>query len=493
VPGTQGNLDNAGTVVVGGGNANVAGDYHQATTGTLSLSLGSELNVGGTATIDGGTLNIYGADSGYVTTSHQNLLTATNGVTGTFDSLTKATGVFLSSSLQYDANDVWINTSSLSITTAMQNQGVSLTPASASGATLLQGAFDQLNSRIASGGMAGVSSGFLGSAGAIQRSPDAAAALASLQSLSGQLHAASAAMTFQAIDASNRALSNRFDNLLEQHGGYGMWVHGLDEGGAMARSGFNGVGFQLNGWIAGSDRRIGRSGVAGFAFGQSNGQQSLDQSLDRTRSRSTEGMMYAGWMHGNWYTEGRVGFGQFRQSVNRRLLLGNTWQGVWTDYSGRYSEAYAESGLRFDRGDEQLTPFMSLQYTRINRDGFSEQGANGFGLRSQANTLDRWQSGLGVRASHHLQLGDTRSLDLTAHVEWQHTLAAHGDVFNASFVGLQQWQPLTGVGLSRDSGLVGVGLNAMLSRNAMLKFGYDYQAGQHIHAQSLTARFNLGF
>ncbi|WP_157599157.1 autotransporter domain-containing protein, partial [Rhodanobacter sp. Root179] len=494
VPGVAGNLSDAGKVFVRGGDSVVGGDYTQASTGTLAVSLGSKLDVAGAATLNGGTLEVTGADSGYVSNTHTNVLTAAGGVSGTFDQLVKDAGVvFTATTLNYDANSVWLDTTGLDVTKAAAGHGVSYTAASMGSARRVQGAFEQLNHEIAAGKTASASSDFVHAAGQFQQAPTLQAAQASLQSLSGQLHAASAAMTFEAIDASSRALSDRFDNLLDKGTGFGMWMHNLNVGGDMARTGFDSVGFQLNGWLVGSDRPIGRSGVAGYAFGQSRGQQRLDQSFDHDISRSTEGMMYAGWLNGNWYTQGRVGFGRFQQDVSRQVLLGESAQGVRTQYNGRYEVAYGESGLHFGRGDSHVTPFVNVQYARIDRDGFSEQGAGGFGLRSNAQTLDRWQAGLGLRAGHHWDLQDGRSVDFNARAQWQRTLAARGEVFNASFVGLQQWQPLAGIGLSRYSGLFGVGLDAKLSVRTALKFGYDYETGQRNHAQMLSARLSMAF
>jgi fibronectin-binding autotransporter adhesin len=492
-PGVAGTLSNAGTVAVHGGNS-TAGNYSQSSTGTLAVSLGSKLDVTGTATLSGGTLEVTGADSGYVSNTHTDVLTAAGGVTGTFSQLVKGSGVvFTATTINYDANNVWLDTTGLDVTTAAAGQGVSYTPASFGSAQRVQGAFEQLDDKIAAGDLSDVSGDFLRAAGQFQQSPTLLAAQASLQSLSGQLHAASAAMTFKAIDASSRALSDRFDNLLDKGTGFGMWMHNLSIGGDMARAGFDGVGFQLNGWLVGSDRQIGHSGVAGYAFGQSRGQQRLEQSFDHDNSRSTEGMMYAGWLNGNWYTQGRVGFGHFEQDVSRQILLGGSVQGVQTRYTGNYNMAYGESGLHLGRGDSHVTPFVNVQYARIDRGGFAEQGAGGFGLRSNAQTLDRWQAGLGVRAGRHWNLDGGRAVDLNARVQWQRTLASHGDVFDASFVGLQQWQPLTGIGLSRYSGLLGVGLDATLSTRTTLKFGYDYEMGQRDHAQMLSARLNVAF
>lgn len=494
LPGTAGDLSNGGRVEVGNGDARIGGSYTNTTTGTLAVSLGSKLDVVGTATLNGGTLEVTGADSGYVSNTHTNVLTAAGGVTGTFDQLVKGTGVvFTATTINYDANSVSLDTTGLNVTTAAAGQGVSYTPASFGSAQRVQGAFEQLNNSIAIGNLSGVSGDFLHAAGQFQQASTLLAAQASLQSLSGQLHAASAAMTFQAIDASSRALSDRFDDLLDKGTGFGMWTHDLNVGGDMARAGFDNVGFQLNGWLVGSDRQVGHSGVAGYAFGQSRGQQRLNQGFDHDNNRSTEGMLYAGWLNGNWYTQGRVGFGHFQQDVSRQILLGYSEQGVRTQYNGHYSVAYGESGLHFGRGDSRVTPFVNVQYARVGRDGFAEQGAGGFGLRSDAQTLDRWQLGLGVRAGHRWNLDGGRAVEFSARAQWQRTLASHGDVFNASFVGLEQWQPLVGIGLSRYSGLLGVGLDATLSAHTTLKFGYDYEMGQHDNAQMLSARLNVAF
>jgi fibronectin-binding autotransporter adhesin len=494
LPGVAGNLANAGKVLVAHGDSAVGGNYVQSGTGSLAVSLGSKLAVTGTATLNGGTLEITGADSGYVSNTHTEVLTAAGGVTGTFDQLVKDSGVvFTSTTVQYDANSVWLDTTGLNVTTAAAGGGVSYTPASFGSAQRVQGAFTQLNGKIAAGNLSGVSSSFVQAAGEFQQAPTLQAAQASLQSLSGELYASSAAMTFESIDASSRALSDRFDNLLGSRSGYGAWTRSLDAGGDMARAGFGGVGFQMNGWLVGNDRPVGRSGVAGFAFGQSQGMQRLGIGLDHDISRSTEGMVYAGWLQGGWYAQGRAGFGHFQHQVGRRILLGYRSYGVSTQYAGNYGVVYGESGFRFDLGGYRVTPFVDVEYAGIRRDGFAEDGGVGFGLRANAQALSRWQTGLGMRIGHHWDLEGDRSVDVSARAQWRHTLGSQGDIFDASFVGMEQWQPVVGIGLSRYSGLFGVGLNAVLSKRTALNVGYDYELGQHERAQTFSARLNLAF
>lgn len=489
LPGVAGNLTNAGKVAVHGGNTLVGGNYSQSPTGTLAVSLGSKLAVDGTATLAGGTLEITGKDSGYVYSTHTPVLTATSGLTGTFDALVKDAGVvFTATTVNYDGNSAWLDTTGLNVTTAAAGNGVTYTPNSLRSAQRVQAAFTQLNTAMASGVAPAVSSDFVQAAGEFQQAPGLQAAQASLQSLSGQLHAASAAMTFEAIDASSRALADHFDDLSGKRTAYGMWTQNLSVGGDMGRSGYDGVGFQLNGWLVGNDRQIGNSGVAGFAFGQSQGRQQLDQSYDHNRSRSTEGMLYAGWLNGAWYSQGRVGFGHFQQDVSRRLLLGTTAQAVSTNYSGNYTMAYGESGLHLDWAGTRILPFASAEYARIDRGGFAEDGAGGFGLRAHAQTLDRWQAGVGLRAARHWSFTGDRGIDARVSARFRRTVASRGDAFDASFVGLQQWQPLVGIGMSRYSGVLNVGLDAALSARTSLKLGYDYERGERDQAQMLSAQ-----
>jgi autotransporter-associated beta strand protein len=92
VPEVDGNLSSTGSVNVHGGDTTVTGNYAQTEIGPgrsayLAVSLGSKLAVNGTATLNGGTLAVTGADSGYVANTHTDVLTATGGVTGTFANL----------------------------------------------------------------------------------------------------------------------------------------------------------------------------------------------------------------------------------------------------------------------------------------------------------------------------------------------------------------------------------------------------------------------
>ncbi len=490
VPGVKGNLDNAGTVVISGADTSVSGNYVQEAGSTLSVSLGSVLKATGTATLKGGDLHVAGANDGYTISTHQDVLTAGGGVTGTFDKLTLANTVFLDTTIQYGANDVFLDTTSLDITSAA---AASTTSASAAGAQRVQTSFQAIDTQLGNGAPPPVSGEFLRAAGAIQRASTQRAAQATLESLSGQLHATSAAMTLESMDASQRALGDHFDALLDGRAPdrFGMWSSRLNRSGGMSRGGYQGLAFQMNGTLAGQDLRLGPHSVGGLLVSQSSGLQRISGRLDSNRSRTQQVLGFVGWTRNGWYALGSAGVGSYRQTVQRQLLLGSYTTGVGTSYNGQFSVGHIEGGYRLGPAALHLTPFADVEFAHLRRDGFSEGGGAGFGLQSPAQSMARWQGGVGLKLSRSWQFSQDRALQFDSRVMYRRTLAARGEVFDASFVGIDQSAPLQGVGLSRREMIFGLNMQGRLSARSTLSFGYDRDLGDRSQDSSLTARYRM--
>ena len=490
-----GNVSNAGVLGVSGGDVTIGGNYLQQGNGRLALSLGSALRVAGSASLAGGDLYVIGTDSGYTASSTTPVLSAAGGLTGTFSALNKASNVtLLDASLLYDysANLVTLDVKQVQATAI---QGMSYTSASYGAAQRVDGAFAAINTQLSEGAVnnaAPIGTEFLAAAGTLQQSPTLDTTQRSLESLSGQLHAASAAMTFEAIDAGTRALSDRFDHLLNMPKA-GAWTQSLGYHGGMSHSGYSNVDYDLNGWMVGADRLIGGHGVVGYALSQSQGLGRLAESADQGHSHAMEGMLYGGLMHGPWYTMGRLGMGSFRENMRRELQLGTQFTGVASASNGRYSVAYGESGYRFALGGTQITPYMNLQYAQVTNDGFNEVGGYGFGLKSTAQTTERWQAGLGLRATRQWTLPRGGSLSLQTRMSWQQSFGVHGEAFAASFDGVNQFASLGGIGLSRYGGVIGTTLNWSMTPRASVQLGYDQYLGQQQQATMATANFSWKF
>jgi len=495
-----GNVSNGGDLMVNAGDVNVDGNYTQASSGWLSVELGSVLRVAGKATLaasdvssPGPVLEVIGAANGYVANSHTDVLVAQGGLSGTFNTVALGAGVMLDATLDYDATSAWLNVTQVK---ASAVPAMSYTAASTAAAQRVDGAFGQINTQLATGNPSGsatpVAAGFVQGAANLQQTRTLASLQQSLESLSGQLHAASAAMTFEAIDACTRALSDRFEQLLDSPRA-GGWTQTLGYHGDMSRNGYGNVGVDLNGMMVGADHRIGGNGFAGYAMNQSQGLGRLAESADQGRSHALEGMFYGGTIRGNWYTMGRFGLGSYREEMHRQIQLGSQYAGVSSDTSGRYGVAYGESGYRLALGQAHFTPYVNLQYAQIQRNGFNEQGGYGFGLKSSAQQTERWQAGLGLRSMQQWLLKKGGSLSLQMRVAWQQSFGMHGDVFEASFSGINQFAPVGGIGLSRYGGVAGTTLAWGFTPRASLQLGYERYFGQHQQGQMGSMSFNWTF
>jgi len=489
VPGVNGSLANAGAVIVRNGTTEVAGNYTQASTGILSVNLGTLLSVAGTAQIDG-TLNVLGAVSGYITNSHETVLTAFGGLSGTFAQLTTSPGVFLSTSIQYTSDSAWLDTTSLNITQAAQAMAIA-DPASMLAAARVQNGFAAIDSKIAAGEP--VSNDVLQGAGAIQHSATPASAHATLQSLSGQLHAASAAMLFDGIAATSDALSGHFDDLLDGRARIGAWYGDLGWQGDLQRGGYAGASFRSNGSLVGADFRVGPHTVLGYAVGASRGYGQLDASWDHNRTWIDHATLYGGVSNDGWYAKAQLGGGWFHEDMQRLLLLGGLMAPVGNDTSGRYFVGSLEGGHQFRMGGARMTPFVDVRYQRLEQGAFAEQGGDGFGLTANARTVGRLQAGLGVRAQRGWQLGNGTLMEFDGSAAWRRAVRQYGDAFEASFTGFEDWMPVQGIGLSRNESVLRAGLSFWPTRTFGLRLGYTREQGERQQANSMMLQGAFAF
>ncbi len=468
-----GSVDNSGRFLSGASApASIAGNFVQSSTGNIGVWLGSALQITGTASLNG-QMSILGVKTGYTTTAKETLLTANGGVSGTFSTLRAAPNVFLDATLAYDPSNVFLNINRINVADAVAGMGLSLaTQASAQRVESAMGAIDlQLSGALP----AGISGSFIDGAGELQRASSVAHADFALRSLSGELHAGSAALTFDAIDASRRALDARLDGLALAPQAIGGWYRDLSSSGTLAQSGFDGIGMDSAGSMIGNDWRLGRNAVVGVSMNKLRQSSWLGTFGDRSRGEQRELQAYAAGWRGNWQAQAQLASGSFDRQLQRNLLLGNQHDAVATQVSGRYESAYAELGRRFDAAGMAVVPYVGSQFVRVHNDGFDERGGSGFGLRANAWDSSRLQGLAGLRAERGWRIGgaDVRA---DARAEWQQSLGSSGELFDASFTGLAQWAPLQGIALAQRSQVFGAGVSAVFRGKAMFRFDLSRRA-----------------
>ena len=485
--GVFGNLDNQGTVTTRGTRAHaVGGNYQQAATARFAFEIGAPLQVTGHAQIDGDA-HVLGVAAGYVRTAKETVLTAAGGLDGRFATLSSGAGVFLDASLGYDANTAWLDIRRLDITATAQMAG--FTAMSVSSAQRIEEAFREIDRGIDGGDGATAPSDFMQAAGDFQRTATLAAAEQSLASLSGELHAADATLALMQVEGNRHALESRLDELqampFDRSGG--AWAAGLDGQRALGNLDVDG-----NGWVLGQDRRFGDRWMLGAAFGQSEATARHDLRGDRERNRQIEAQLYAQWQHGDNYLLGRFAAGRMQRSLQREIVLGAEGFAVDSDYANRYTTLGLQAGRRFDLGGATLTPYLGVQALQLDRGGFTEQGAAGFGLRTDGSTLGATQALLGARLGREWRVGAAR-LMLHGRAEWQRALSQTGTDIDARFTAMDVWAPIRGHALDRDVGVFGMGLSGALPRWGRVSLDVDGRRERGQTHGEASARWSLAF
>jgi autotransporter-associated beta strand protein len=480
--GIDGSLSNAGATRFGGpaGTRTIAGDFSQASTGTLEYQLGTPLQVTGTARIAGG-LQVFGVASGYVRSSQETVLTADQGLSGQFASLAAGSGVFLEATLAYTSTQALLNISRLDVTATAAAMGISTSSVGSAERV------DQALAQIDAQGAGATPDGFVALAGDFLHIASAAAASRSLASMSGSLHAAADSMTLDVVDMRRRALSAHL--LGEGATAGGAWYQALDD--RQAR-GLGVSAFDVGGWLIGNEMALAPGLVAGVAFGQVDASSSRNALGDTSRDRQTHLQAYLGqrWDHG--YAIAQVGSGQYRRQLQRQIYLGDAAYGVGADYDGAVTFGSVEAGLPLAWGRMSITPYVGADHTVLSRDGFAETGASGFGLSAVRSRASRTQALAGVRVERPLAWAGM-ALALSGHAEWQAVVSANGFERQARFVGVDAWGLMPADDAGASGGLFGVSLDADLRADQRLSLGVDRRFGPRGSLGVVSASYRVGF
>ncbi|WDS36672.1 autotransporter serine protease [Pseudoxanthomonas sp.] len=480
--GINGSLSNAGTTRFDGnaGVRTVAGNFSQAASGALEYQVGTPLAVGGIAQLAGG-LQVFGVAGGYVRSSQETVLTAAQGLTGQFSSLTSGSGVFLDASLSYTSSQALLNITRLEVTATAAAMGI--TTAAVGSAQRVDQALDRIDAQ----GAATVGGDFVTLAGDFLHTASAAAAQRSLASLSGSAHAAADSMTLDVLDMRRRALSQHLLQPGAPRGG--AWYQALDD--RQAR-GLGVSAFDVGGWLLGNEVMLAPGTTAGIAFGQLDASNSRNADGDRSHDRQTHLQVYLGQRWGRFYAIAQLGAGDYRRQLQRQVYLGAGAYGVGSDDDGTVRFASVEAGLPLAWRRTRLTPYVGADYAALSRDGFSEVGAGGFGLAAAGDQARRTQAIAGLRLDRAMAWAGME-LALSGHAEWQSVLSAAGFERQARFVGIDAWGLMPAGDAAASGGLFGVSFDAQLRAGQRLSLGFDRRFGPRGTLGIVSASYRVGF
>jgi outer membrane autotransporter protein len=481
-----------GTLTVSGNFTNTAGTY---LTEVVGAGQSDRLNVGGTATLNGGTVVVSALPGmSFAPSTTYTIVNAAGGLSGTFASVNELYP-FLLSDLSYDANNAYLN---LAIG--------GFAAAAATPTQIAVGNVLDANVNNATGDFATV----LGAMAFNTFSNTQAQA--TLQAISGNNYAGFSTSMVQGAQLfmnnfanqtggggspmSNRvALAEACDVACDattppKWGAWGGALGGLGTIGANQPVGS--VTYNAGGFAAGLDRSITDSFRMGVTAGYTTGTQWVSGFDGLGRTDTFQVGLYGGFAQDKVYADGLIGYAYSWNQMWRNIPIPGlplrTAQGR-TGASQWYGQL--ETGYRFDLGTNAnafITPFARLQAYTGTQNGFTETGAQSLNLTVAQQTTNSLRSVIGAQLGGSMDLGWREKLAMQLRLGWSHEYADVGRPVTATLAGAPA-MPFTTFGVTpqRDGVVLGLSANTAIAEATSVYLRYEGDISAQDSAHAITA------
>jgi outer membrane autotransporter protein len=471
--------------------------------------------VSDTATIMGGTVVAQPVERKIYSNTVYTILTATNGVNGTYDtsrieySFWPYTNLFLSSWLSYDENNAYLNLHRAKFTSVANTYNQ----------TAVAGALDGIVDSPGPG-MSNLVCEFFW----LPSAPDARKAL---DSMSGEIHGTLGMLDMQQQDAFNRSVSLRTGRISSggEGGGYAsmmplqladagstlppmppkanqswdIWMQGFGSFGHLDGDGnASGGRFNISGMNGGVDYRLRPELLVGLAMGYSYDDASVGGPGADGNVNAIQIAGYGGYVNGPWHLDGILSYGFLSTDTKRYISVGSIHEMATANYDGGVLSLSAEGGYAYEASSRvTIEPTLGLIYTHVEQDSFSEKGiatdGNNYGLNVRSVDMDSFRTALGVRLDAKLGKKDGVQFIPELRVGWEHEFADRTADVTARFIGGSGDFIVRGVELGADSAALGAGLTVAFSKAIQGAVNYDARLNEQLTSHAISGRMSYSW
>lgn len=496
--GTLGALTLNGTVAPGNsiGTLKVAGNATIGSGSTYEVEIAATgesdlLAVEGSVTLAGGQVVVLGAPGPYVAGTTYTIVTAGDGVGGSFAGVTDNLPL-LDAELLYEPDSVLL----MLIRNDQSLADLGRTP----------------NQRAAGAGVDSLGGGTLEEALAVL---DDAEVLAALDLLSGEIHAS----VKGAFIEESRYLREAVIGRLRQAFGPAPSV-GADyaqEGlaiepaaarsetgttravwgtvvGAMGSFEDDGNAAELErytaGLIAGIDGAVGENGRLGLVAGYTHSSFDVD---DRASAGSSDNLhlgLYGGLELDGFGLRAGAAYSRHFVETSRKASFGDFSEDLDADYDAGTAQVFAETGYRVDLASASFEPFAGIAYVNVHTDGF-EESKGVAALEQGSSDTDQLFTTLGLRAATSFMLGGGEAT-LSGMIGWRHAFEDVTPEADLSFAGGSSFE-ITGAPIDRDALALQAGIDMRVGENSTFAVTYSGQIGDGAEDHAASARLTIGF
>ncbi|SEL93749.1 autotransporter domain-containing protein [Paraburkholderia caballeronis] len=431
--------------------------------------------VTGGAALHGASVVVNQGSGIYLPGSEWRVLTAANGVSGTFGSLAQGYP-YIDLGFRYDANNAYL--------VAIRNQQPLCQP----GMT----ANECSTAR-------GVES--LGEDATLAREVASQQSLAdarrAFQLLSGQVYASTRSVL---IEDSHFARDAILDRLRTASGPErpasappaeldpGLWIQPFGSWSTLGRtSDRNAATFDrsVGGFFAGADDELNSHWRVGGLFGYSRTSFDADDVQSSGHSDDYHIGAYVGSQWGALAIRSGVSWTWHDVSTSRSVVFPGVADAPSAGYHANTLQIFSEVAYQMQMNALRFEPFANLAYVRLHTDSFAENG-DVAALSGAASTDDVGYSTLGLRASLPVALAPKLALSVSGSAGWRHAFGNATPATTMAFAGSSPFT-VTGVPIARDAAVVTVGIDSAPNQKLNVGIAYSGQYGGRLRDSGVNA------
>ena len=486
-----------GTLTVNGNFAQLGGVY-QVEANAAGQS--DRINVAGTATIsNGANVQVLAQPGNYGRSTTYTILRANGGVSGTYSGVS-SNFAFLTPSLSYDANDVFL-------TLSMAENAFSF-----GGRTYNQRQVGRVLDQTfgaASGDYATVLNAIagLGTANGPQ----------TLDAISGQNYAG---FGNAMVQGAQLFLSNFANRAGSASGGgtrvalaeacdvacdattpalWGAW--GGAVGGTGTIAGNDNAGtftYSVGGFSGGLDRKFGDNLLAGVTVGYQTGGQWTGGFDGRSVTDSVQAGLYASFLQGPVYVDAVAAYAYSSNQLWRPInIAGLQPRTAYGQAGANQFLGQIEAGWRVDLGGAPgcfITPFALLQGSVATQNGLTETGAQSLNLSVAQQTTSSLRTIFGAQLGASMDLGLRDRIAAQLRFGWSHEYSDTARPVTASFAGAPS-VPFTvfGAAPTRDGAVLGFSVSTAIAEAMGVYVRYEGTIAGQDSSHALTAGLRMSW
>jgi len=274
---------------------------------------------------------------------------------------------------------------------------------------------------------------------------------------------------------------------------FGLWIRGYGaKGNRDGEDIASRYDYTVRGFVTGVDLLVRGGFRTGVALGYSKTDVDFPDFGDSGKEESFQAALYGTWRSGRWYADGGLSFTRNGYDTTRSISFGTVSRTATASYGGYELGASVEGGYRASLWGFEITPLASVLALRHHRSAFTETGADSLNIEADAEDATFLQGTVGLQLARTFTVGESFSLTPRLSARWVHEFGNDETVLNARFSGANAGSlTVYSDTIGRNSGVFSLGMTGKLTDALSFSLAYagELKSRQSSHVITADMRY----